>query len=98
MYVVKPTDDLICYYDVSSQRMWSHSYLPLKCTILLGSLEPVSLEIYQDHRIGATQFTKWLPGMKTLSYHELLDKLGLESLILRQLHSDYFLCINLYLA
>jgi len=34
------------------------------------------------------KFTKGFPGMKTLSYHQRLAKLGLESLELRRLRSD----------
>ena len=34
------------------------------------------------------KFTKRLPGMKTLSYHQRLVKLGLESLELRRLRAD----------
>ena len=38
-------------------------------------------------------FTRSLPGMSHLSYHERLTKLGLQSLELRRIHSD---CIYLY--
>jgi len=39
------------------------------------------------------KLTKRLPGMKTLSYHQRLVKLGLESLELRRLRADLLLRI-----